>query len=409
LSSALAYFWLIGRHRSEVRRRLAEAVDTARIASLANRARALVWAAQLGNVEGRPDQAVSQAQEAHEIFRDIGDPWWTALSEAVLGLALGHQGEIGQADELMEAARVRFAQIGDDWGVAIATMLLGLLSMLEARPDRAVLLAHQCLEGFRAAGDQWGQIMALELLGLLARRRGAYADAISVYEEALGVVRDLGLRDEAPFLLVDLGDLHALLGDVEMATVLHKEALDRAQELGARDALALARKGLALARKGLALAARRQGDYRRASELLQAALAFYREAGFTAEIAHSLVSLGCVEELRGDLDAAEIHHREGLCLARDLADKLPLALVLEGLACVATAKQQPERAAVLLGAAESVRTNARMDLPSQERADVERATAAAVSALGREAFTAMVERGRRMSSQEIVAYELHAQ
>jgi predicted ATPase/DNA-binding SARP family transcriptional activator len=241
LSSALAYFWLIGRHRSEVRRRLAEAVDTARSASLANRARALAWAAQLANVEGRPDQAVSLAQEAREIFRDIGDHWRTALSEAILGLALGHQGDFGQAGELMEAARARFAQLGDEWGVAIASLFSGLLSMLEARQDRAAVLARKGLEGFRVAGDQWGQVMALELLGLLARRRGAYADAVTVYEEALGVVRDLGLRDETPFLLIDLGDLHALLGDVETAAVLHKEAVDLAQEAGARDALALAR------------------------------------------------------------------------------------------------------------------------------------------------------------------------
>jgi predicted ATPase/DNA-binding SARP family transcriptional activator len=400
LSSALAYFWLIGRHRSEVRRRLAEAVDTARSASAVSRARALVWAAQLGNVEGRPDQAVSQAKEAYEIFQGTGDPWWTALSEAILSLACGNQGDLGQADALLEAARAGFAEIGDEWGVAIATMLLGLLSMIAARPDQAAVLAHHGLEGFRAAGDQWGQIMALELLGLLARRRGSYVDAISVYEEALGVVRDLGLRDEVPFVLVDLGDLHVLLGDVETAAVLHKEALDLAQELGARDALALAR-------KGLALAARRQGDYRQARELHQAALTFYREAGFTAEIAHSLASLGYVEELRGDLDAAEVFHREGLHLAGDLPGKLPLAFVLEGLARVAAARQQQEKAAVLLGAAESVRTQAGTDLPAQERADVERATDAVVSALGRDAFTAMMERGRRMSLHEVVAYGLH--
>ncbi|MGD0561384.1 MAG: hypothetical protein ABSA93_41250, partial [Streptosporangiaceae bacterium] len=100
-------------------------------------------------------------------------------------------------------------------------------------------------------------------------------------------------------------------------------------------------------------------------------------------------------------------HREGLHLAGDLPGKLPLAFVLEGLARVAAARQQQEKAAVLLGAAESVRTQAGTDLPAQERADVERATDAVVSALGRDAFTAMMERGRRMSLHEVVAYGLH--
>jgi tetratricopeptide (TPR) repeat protein len=214
-----------------------------------------------------------------------------------------------------------------------------------------------------------------------------------VYEEALGVVRDLGLRDEVPFLLVDLGNVQALLGDFEAAAMLHKEALVLASELGANDTVAHAR-------NGLGLTARRQGDYGRARELHSEALSYFREAGFTDETAYSLACLGFVEELGGDLDAAEGFHRESLLLARGLVDELPLALALEGLACVAAARQQPERAAVLLGAAESIRKRAGTPIPQQERVDVDRATDAAVTALGPEAFTGMHERGRRMSIDE---------
>jgi len=274
LSSALAYFWLIGRHRSEVRRRLAEAVDTARGASPASQMKALVWAAQLGNVEGRTDQAAAQALQARELSLDAGDPWWAAMCEVVLGLALGLRGESRRAEELLDAAHAGFGAIGDAWGAGLSVLFLGLVSTFAAQYQRATALARRGLEGFRAAGDQWGQTMALELLGLLARRQGAYEDAITANEEALGFVRDLGLRDEVPFVLVDVADLHVLLGDFEAAAVLHKEALDLAQELGAGDAVALAR-------NGLALAARRQGDYGRASELHHAALSFYREAGLT--------------------------------------------------------------------------------------------------------------------------------
>ena len=397
LSSALAWFWLIGRHRSEVRRRLGEVVETASSVPPARRARALAWAAQLATVEGRLDQAASQAQEAYGLAKDAGDPWWLAMCEVILGLALGLHGQIGQAGELLEAGRARFGEIGDDWGTALASMLLGYVSSFVAQHDQAVTLARRSLDGFRAAGDQWGQTMALELLGVLARRRGAYADAIPVYEEALGVVRDLGLRDEVPFLLADLADLHVRLRDFETAAVLHKEALDLAQELGARD-------GVALAQIGLALASRRQGDYGRARELHLRALSYYREADLAADIAHCLASLGYVEELRGDLDAAEARHQESLRLAGQLPDEAALAFVLEGLACVAAARQQPQRAAVLLGAAESVRARIGTPLPPQDQADVERATDAIVSALGQEAVTGMMEQGRRMSVGEATAY-----
>jgi len=212
LTSALAYFWLIGRRRSEVRQRLADAVDMASGASPANRARALTWAALLADVEGRADEAVCAAREAYELSADAADPWWVALCEAILGLALGLQGEISQAGELLEAGRARFTAAGDEWGTAIATMLLGYVSAFTADHERATALARGSLEGFRAVGDQWGQTMALELLGVLARRAGAFAAAVSAFEEALGVVRDLGLRDEVPFLLVDLAGLQVRLG-----------------------------------------------------------------------------------------------------------------------------------------------------------------------------------------------------
>jgi predicted ATPase len=397
LTSALAYFWLIGRRRSEVRQRLAEAVGMARGASPANRARVLVWAAMLANVDGRPDKAASLGREAYELSRDAGDPWWVALCEAVLGLALGLLQEISQSGALLEASRARFGTLDDDWGTAIATMLLGYCSAFTAQHERAAALARGSLEGFRAAGDQWGQTMSLELLGLLARRRGAFEDAVSAYEEALGVVRDLGLRDEVPFLLADLGDLHVHLGDFETAAVLHKEALDLAQDLGARDAVALAR-------GGLAMAARRQGSYERARELHLQALSFYREAARTAEMAYSLASLGYVEELRGDLQAAEACHQESLRLTRDLPDAAPVALALEGLACVAAARRQPRRTAVLLGAAESLRGRSGTPLPAQERADVERATDAVAGVLGARAFTELMEAGRRMSTREATDY-----
>jgi predicted ATPase/DNA-binding SARP family transcriptional activator/tetratricopeptide (TPR) repeat protein len=356
LSSALAYFWLIGRHRSEVRRRLADAVETACGASPASRSRALAWAAQLGCVEGPADQAAAQAREARDLAVAVGDPWWIALCEAILGLATGLSGDPVRAGQLLDASGGRFRQLGDAWGTALASMFRGLVTMLTAQFDLAAALARQGLDDFRSAGDQWGQTMTLELLALLARQQGRYDEAIAASEEALGVVRELGLRDEASFLLADLGDLHALRGDFETAAVLHKEALDLAQEAGARDAQALVR-------KGLARGARRQGDYDRASDLYKSALAYYQEAGSAAEI----------------------------------------AAALEGLACVAADRQEPERAAVLLGAAESIRAQAQAQLAPQERTDVEQATATAGSALGQEAFTAALEQGRRMSVRELLA------
>jgi hypothetical protein len=58
-----------------------------------------------------------------------------------------------------------------------------------------------------------------------------------------------------------------------------------------------------------------------------------------------------------------------------------------------------------LGAAESIRKRAGTPLPPQERVDLDRVTDA-VAALGREAFTGVPERGRRMSIEEAAGYAL---
>jgi tetratricopeptide (TPR) repeat protein len=394
-ANALAYYWLIGRHRPAVRQRIAEAAGKARYASPANRGRLLTWAAMLANVEGRTREAAELADEARLVLLGAGDEWGLALCEAILGLALGLLGGVRAAGDLLAASRAGFGRSGDDWGMAIASMLHGFVMSFTAQHERGVALARESLDGFRTAGDQWGQTMSLELLGVLARRRGAFEDAVGAFEEALGVVRDLGLRDEVPFLLTDLGDLQVQLGDFETAAVLHKEALDLAQDTGARDAAALAR-------GGLALAARRQGDYQRARELYLEALSFHRETARTPMLAYTLAALGRVEELRGDLDAAEACLRESLLLAQDQPDEAPVALALEGLACVAAARRQPRRAAVLLGAAESVRERAGTPLPAQERAEVERATQASVGALGVPVFGSLLAQGRDLSAPEAV-------
>jgi hypothetical protein len=61
---------------------------------------------------------------------------------------------------------------------------------------------------------------------------------------------------------------------------------------------------------------------------------------------------------------------------------------------------------VLLEAAEAIRTRNGTPLPPQERVDADRATDAVVGAVGREAFTRVLERGRRMTLEQAAGYAL---
>ena len=79
-----------------------------------------------------------------------------------------------------------------------------------------------------------------------------------------------------------------------------------------------------------------------------------------------------------------------------------IASSLEGWAGVEVAQGQPMWAARLWGAAEALREAIRAPLPPIERADYERAVAAACRSLGEQAFAAAWAQGRSMSLDQVL-------
>lgn len=108
-------------------------------------------------------------------------------------------------------------------------------------------------------------------------------------------------------------------------------------------------------------------------------------------------------ELQGDLAAAGSVHREGLDHAERTGDPRAVALALEGLAGVAGASGDGERAALLLGAAGAMRESAGGSLPPAERVDVDRIEAAARRTLGAARLGEVLRRGAALSADQAVA------
>jgi hypothetical protein len=80
---------------------------------------------------------------------------------------------------------------------------------------------------------------------------------------------------------------------------------------------------------------------------------------------------------------------------------------LEGLAAVAVAQAQSQRAARLFGAAEGLREAIGAPVPPADRAEHDHSVAAVRSALGEAAFAAEWGEGQTMSLDEVVAYALN--
>ena len=120
----------------------------------------------------------------------------------------------------------------------------------------------------------------------------------------------------------------------------------------------------------------------------------------------SLNRLGFMARDQGDYGAAWVLFEESLAIFRELGNKLGIAQNLEGLAAVAVAQAQSERAARLFGAAEGLREVIGAPLPSADRAEHDRSVAAVRTALGEEAFAAAWAEGRAISLEQAVEYAL---
>ncbi|MFI2618090.1 hypothetical protein [Streptomyces sp. NPDC018584] len=113
-----------------------------------------------------------------------------------------------------------------------------------------------------------------------------------------------------------------------------------------------------------------------------------------------LAELGFVAEQRGEANEALRLHLEGWEPARNTGDVR--ALALEGLAGAHSLAGRPQNAALLLGAAHTAPTSVGMPLPSAERGDVDRVTAAVRSHLDEDAYRTVHDRGGRLTPEQAV-------
>ena len=103
-------------------------------------------------------------------------------------------------------------------------------------------------------------------------------------------------------------------------------------------------------------------------------------------IASEAANLSMVERQLGELDAAEALAREALEIEARTGDQFTTPFAISGLASIATERGQFERAATLVGAAESIMETQGMAWPPDERPHYERLLTVLPEAMGLQAF-----------------------
>jgi tetratricopeptide (TPR) repeat protein len=336
------------------------------------------------------------ASESRSVAERAGDATGVAWADVALGQLTFMLGDPVAGREVLDRAQTALEAADDRWGPGAALMAKAEISRYRGNLDACRRDAEAALARFRALGERFGMCYALDTLAFTAETGGDYGRAVALVEEATGLADELGLPEFEASLHARLGMLLSLQGQHRRAQAALGQALAEVEQLGWRT-------GVAWVRGLCGLAARCRGDLEEARVQLERAAAWCREIDASMLTAPTLAWLGFVLELQGDLAAAGSVHREGLDHAGRTGDPRAMALALEGLAGVAAATGDAERAALLLGAAGALRESAGGPLPPAERVDVDRTEATARRALGEARLGEGLRRGAALSAEQAVA------
>ena len=382
LVGALGWYWYFAT-RPDGGRRVAAMLAAAPAGSPASRARAL----QALAVAARPGACIvhpapgcaAAAAESRTLFVQLGDEFRAALSTTLLAVeGIGGDDAASAFDLLAEADR-EFRRVDDAWCSALVQFVQMELHAAAGQMADARSSGNRALAVFRRLGDQWG-VSAIQFhLGVALHRSGHLGEALAMYEGALASGREVGPANTIQYALAGAGHVALQLGEAERAAHFFAESHAVARELGAE--------GNPRAAVGEGLLARAQGHLAEAHERLAVAQRMLAGQDEPEWSATTLIGLGHLAELSGDLDSAEFSHRRAWQTAPGQA------AALEGLACVAAARGEAQHAARLLGAASWWRGKRHRPLSRLDLVDVERATGTARALLGDGVFESVYRNG----------------
>ena len=272
----------------------------------------------------------------------------------------------------------------------------GTLAKQESDYETALAHFEKSLALRRRAGHREGISTTLSNLGILHSERNEAAAALHCYEESLEIARELAIPRRIAATLNNLATLRCQQGDYAGARAELNEALVLRQQIGDRRALCSTL-------TNLAATAHAQKDFAAAQQGHEEALAIARELEDRFATAIGLVNLGGTFLAQHEYRAAHLCLTECLQLHTTVGSRLGQAYALEGLASHAAQTGDPERAGVLLGAAEALRQEIQALKAPYEQSQLQEALAPVATDAR---FLDAVERGRSLPREAALCLAL---
>jgi DNA-binding CsgD family transcriptional regulator/tetratricopeptide (TPR) repeat protein len=193
-----------------------------------------------------------------------------------------------------------------------------------------------------------------------------------------------------------LGVIAQDLAEPEKAQYHFEKAIESFQRLGDRPAL------VATAMQNFGLVVSRQGDHARGAELIEQALASFRQLGFELGVALSSRFLGQVKCAMGDDIGAVPLLLDSLRVKRTVTQQWHIANALEALAGIASGHGQETLATTLFGAIELFREQAAAPLEPALQPEHERIVQHLHSTLGEREFAEAWALGRTLPVEQAI-------
>ena len=360
LAMALPRFWEMRVHLREGYHQLDKLLTSPSQPTL-RRAGALRMAGRLAFGVGDYTAARTHFQESLALARELGDKQSIAAALNNLGLVAEYGlNDYLAAGVLYEESLAIRRELGEKRGIAAVLNNLANVADYEGDYSRARTLHQESLIIGHELGDLRNIAISLNNLGVLARNEAQYAEARSCFEESLSIRRKLS---DQP--------------------------------------------GIASSLNNLALVVCHQGEYAHARSLCQESLLIGREIADRRSMAYSLYYLGLVACREGDYTVAATRLSESLAMRRELNDRQGIGHCLAGLAGLAAALAQPERAGRLLGASTALLEAIGTRVPPADWAIYDHSLASVAHTLGEDRFATAVAEGRAMPLDQALTYALN--
>ena len=223
--AALDRFWRAQAHLTEVRERLAAALERSADVSARTRGLALRCAGHMAMGQSDWEGAVPFFEEAISLFRDCGSRAEEVGALSLLSFVALRLDDAVRAAELAHEALEVARGLGDDRSTIFALMALGDVAWVEGDHELAVTQYEEAVELSRRAGDPLMIVNAVYNLGMAAFQGDMSDRARTAFEEALELGLDLHDAPHVAAAQFMLAELDALAGEMASAGEHARESL----------------------------------------------------------------------------------------------------------------------------------------------------------------------------------------